>query len=150
MNKKVQFKKILIFLLIAIISCISYLGFAKNEKSSGMTLQSQAEMNEHTYQIYQKTDKELNNVYKQILIKYKDDKLFISKLQKAELAWIKYRDAEIEAIYPEEDKSNYGSVYPMCVNQVMTEITQQRIKELKSWSNGIPEGEVCAGSRRCE
>lgn len=143
--------KIIIFLLIAgIISCVSYLSFAKNEQKSETTFQSQAEMNEHAYQIYQKTDKELNDVYKQILIKYKDDKLFISKLQKAELVWIKYKDAEIEAIYPEEDKSNYGSVYPMCVNQVMTEITQQRIKELKSWSNGIPEGEACAGSRRCE
>lgn len=112
--------------------------------------QTQVEMNEHTYQIYKKTDKELNDVYKKVLTKYKNDKVFISKLQKAELAWIKYRDAYIESIYPEENKYNYGSAYPMCVNQIMTEVTQQRIKELKLWLKGICEGNVCAGSRRWE
>lgn len=115
------------------------------------TGQTQSDMNQKAFQEYEKTDKELNDVYKQILVKYKDDKLFISKLQKAELAWIKYRDAELEAIYPEEDKFNYyGSVYPMCVNQIMTELTRQRIKELKLWLKGICEGNVCAGSRRWE
>jgi len=112
--------------------------------------QSQTEMNEQAYQGFKKTDKELNDFYKQILAKYKDDKIFISKLQKAELAWIKYRDAELEAIYPAEDKSFYGSVYPMCANYFMTEITQQRIKELKLWIKGICEGDVCAGSRKWE
>lgn len=151
MKFKVLSNKTIVFLvIIVIISCVSNLSFAKNEKKSETTFQTQAEMNEQAYQIYKKTDKELNDVYKQILIKYKDDKEFISKLQKAELAWIKYRDAEIEAIYPEEDKSNYGSVYPMCVNQIMTEITRQRIKELKLWLKGICEGDVCAGSRKWE
>lgn len=110
--------------------------------------QTQTEMNNTAYLNYKKADEQLNSVYSQILKKYKDDKVFIVKLQKAELAWIKFRDAEIEAIYPEEDKlRNYGTVYPMCVNKILTKMTQQRLKELKLWLTGIQEGEVCAGSR---
>lgn len=112
--------------------------------------ETQADMNNQAYQDFKKADDELNKIYKQILEKYKDDKVFISKLQKAELAWINYRDADIEAIYPDDDKSNYGSVYPMCVNGIATEMTKQRTKELKLWLKGIQEGNVCAGSRRWE
>lgn len=115
--------------------------------------ETQADMNNQAYQDFKKADDELNKIYKQILEKYKDDKVFISKLQKAELAWIKYRDAEIEAIYPEPYKDNmmnYGCVYPMCKYMNLAEITKQRIKELKLWLKGIQEGDVCAGSRKCE
>lgn len=122
---------------------------ANNEKSN--SIQTQADMNKQAYQEFKKADDELNRVYSQILNKYKNDKIFISKLQKAELAWIKYRDAEIEAIYPEEDKMlNYGTSYPVCVNLALLEMTKYRTKELKLWLKGIQEGEVCAGSRRCE
>lgn len=110
--------------------------------------ETQLGMNDQAYKTFDKTDKELNKIYQQILVEYKDDKVFISKLQKAELAWIKYRDAETEAIFPEDDKRNYGSVYPMCRASILTELTQQRIKELKTWSKGICEGNVCAGSRK--
>lgn len=122
---------------------------ANNVKSNFFS--TQTDMNNQAYQEWKKADDELNKVYSQILKKYKDDKVFIAKFKKAELAWIKFKDAEIEAIYPEEDKMhNYGSVYPMCVNGIATEMTQQRTKELKLWLKGIEEGDVCAGSRRCE
>lgn len=124
---------------------------AKVDKQAINFSQTQAGMDEQTYQKLKKTDDELNKVYSQVLKKHKDDKVFIAKLQKAELAWIKYRDAEIEAIYPEEDKMhNYGTIYPMCVNGILTEMTQQRIKELGLWLKGMQEGEVCAGSRGWE
>ena len=107
----------------------------------GAIAQTQTEMNEQAYQAAKKADNELNNVYKKILIKHKKDKVFISKLEKAQIAWIKFKDAEIDAIYPEEDKlHNYGSVYPMCIYCDLTEITKQRIKELKLWLKGIEEG----------
>ncbi len=139
MMKKIIFS----FTLLAI-------GFSLGLLVHASPIQTQADMNHQAYQDWKKADDELNQVYNQILKKYKDDKVFISKLQKAELAWIKFKDAEIEAIYPDEDKRNYGSVYPMCVSGIATEMTQQRIKELKLWLKGIAEGEVCAGSRRHE
>lgn len=125
----------------------------KINKQDTSSIQTQTEMNDQAFQAYAKTDKELNDVYKKILKKYKDDNVFLKKLKLAELAWIKYRDAEIEAIYPEPYKDNmmnYGCVYPMCKYVHLTEITEQRIKELKLWLKGIQEGDVCAGSRRWE
>lgn len=113
--------------------------------------ETQADMDKQAYNEWKKADDELNRVYNQVLKKYKNDKVFISKLQKAELAWIKYRDAEIEAIYPEDDKMlNYGTSYPVCVNLALMELTKQRTKELKLWLKGIQEGDVCAGSRGCQ
>lgn len=148
MNKKCT-KIIFSFILLAI-------GFGLDifvslqQNSAQANNYTQADMNNQAYQDFKKADDDLNKVYKQVLEKYKDDKVFIAKFKKAELAWIKFKDAEIEVIYPDEDKSNYGSVYPMCVNGIATEMTKQRTKKLKLWLKGIQEGDVCAGSRRCE
>lgn len=143
-------KKILFTILLLAVGFGLGIFVPLKQNSVQANIETQADMNKQAYQEFKKADDELNRVYSQVLKKYKNDKIFISKLQKAELAWIKFRDAEIEAIYPKEDKSFYGSVYPVCVNMDMTEITQQRIKELKLWLKGVQEGDVCSGSRRCE
>lgn len=114
-------------------------------KENNSSIQVQSDMNEKAYQESERTDKELNIVYKKVLQKYKNDKVFISKLQKAELAWIKFKDAHIQSIYPAEDKTFYGSVYPMCANMTIAEITQERINQLKLWLDGTCEG-LCTGS----
>ena len=109
--------------------------------------QTQSEMNITANQKYIKEDKELNQVYSQILKDYKYDPVFISKLKTAQNLWIKFRDAEMNAIFPEMDKqSNYGSVFPMCWNIHLTRLTNERIKTLKIWQIGIEEGDVCSGS----
>jgi uncharacterized protein YecT (DUF1311 family) len=109
--------------------------------------QTQSEMNITANQKYIKADKELNQVYSQILKDYKYDPVFISKLKTAQNLWIKFRDAEMNAIFPEMDKqSNYGSVFPMCWNIHLTRLTNERIKTLKIWQIGIEEGDVCSGS----
>ena len=124
-------------IILVITMLMSAIGFA----------QTQQEMNVDAYDQYKKVDKELNIVYDQILKKYKADKLFIKKLKISQNYWIKFRDAEIEARYPEVDKQyNYGSVYPMCENGFAAEKTKQRIKELRVWLDGIEEGDVCTGS----
>ena len=109
--------------------------------------QTQSEMNSNKYQEYIKADKELNQVYSTILKDYKENPVFISKLKIAQNLWIKFRDAEMNAIFPEMDKqSNYGSVFPMCWNIHLTRLTNERIKTLKIWQIGIEEGDVCSGS----
>ena len=92
-------------------------------------------------------DKRLNDVYQLILRKYSTDPAFIAKLSSAQQAWLNFRDAELQAIYPREDKlASYGSVWPMCNLQERTRLTEERTKELRRWVKGIPEGNVCAGS----
>lgn len=109
--------------------------------------QTQTEMNIDSYNQYLKVDKEMNVVYQKILKKYSTDKLFLKKLKVAQNLWIKFRDAEVEARFPEENKKlEYGSMYPMCVNDYFNKLTLERIKQLKVWLNGIPEDELCSGS----
>jgi len=109
--------------------------------------QTQGDMQDGTCGEFKKADAELNRTYKKILFDYKDDKNFLEKLKKAQRAWLTYRDAHIESVYPGEDKATeYGSVYGMCYCTLKKDLTEQRIKLLKQWLIGTREGDVCSGS----
>tara|TARA_R110002050_G_C8671328_1_gene492089 strand:- start:58 stop:384 length:327 start_codon:yes stop_codon:yes gene_type:complete len=104
-------------------------------------------MNKDVNDEYQKSEIELNSIYKKILTEYKSDSIFIDRLKKTQKIWISYRDAELEIKFPAENKqAEYGSVYPMCVTYFLKELTDERIKKLKTWLTGIEEGDVCSGS----
>lgn len=107
---------------------------------------TQLELNDCAFGEFQQADNELNAVYQKILKEYANDPIFIEKLKKAQLAWLKFRDAEMAAIFPEEKPTYYGSAHPMCHSSWMTQLTQQRTKELRRWLNGRIEGDICAGS----
>jgi uncharacterized protein YecT (DUF1311 family) len=114
---------------------------------SSIIAQTQGEMNESESAKYTKADKELNEVYNQILIDYKENTEFITKLRFAQLQWIKFRDAEIEMKFPEPDKqASYGTMYPMCRLDYLTLLTKERTKKLKEWLRPRPDGEGCGGS----
>jgi uncharacterized protein YecT (DUF1311 family) len=108
--------------------------------------QSQRELNEDTAKDYQKADKELNNVFQEILKEYKKDTAFIKNLKVAQKIWVQFRDAEMKAKYPDREDGYYGSVQPMCWYLYKTELTEERSKKLKVWLTGIKEGDVCSGS----
>ena len=61
-------------------------------------------------------------------------------------AWEAYRDAQLSAIYPQEDISSYGSVYPMCLAILKKTLTEGRIRDLKALITS-GEGDVCYGYR---
>ena len=107
--------------------------------------QSQGEMNQNAANNFNKADKELNKVYQQVLTKYKSDTAFIRNFKKAQRLWIQLRDAEVNTMYPEQS-SSYGSVYPMCVNNYMAELTVARTRHLRLWLEGTIEGDVCSGA----
>ncbi len=108
---------------------------------------TQKDLNTCSRTDYKAADTELNRVYKKIQQVYKDDPLFLNKLKIAQLTWIKYRDASFDMKYPKNDeRSYYGSVFPMCSGIYLTEITIIRIAQLKIWLKGIEEGDVCVGS----
>jgi uncharacterized protein YecT (DUF1311 family) len=108
--------------------------------------QTQLEINTEANTEYQKADKELNSTYKKILKEYSTDLVFIKNLKIAQNIWIKFRDAEMNMKYPEKEPRYYGSIFPTCWSMYMTELTKKRIKELKIWLTGIPEGDACSGS----
>jgi uncharacterized protein YecT (DUF1311 family) len=111
--------------------------------------QSQAAMDECASKSLDAADKELNQVYQQVLAKYASDKVFVGKLRAAQKAWVAFRDAELDARYPASNKSlQYGSVYPMCADNELEAMTRKRTEELREWLKGATEGDACAGSYR--
>ena len=92
-------------------------------------------------------DKELNQVYQEVLRRYADDQDFVKKFRTAQQAWLKFRDAHLEALFPASSKrGEYGSAYPMCSGIALAELTKARTAQLRAWIEGVEEGEVCAGS----
>jgi uncharacterized protein YecT (DUF1311 family) len=90
---------------------------------------------------------EMERIYAEILNRFDDDTRFIAKLQASQKAWQHYRDAHLEALYPADDKMlAYGSAYRHCRQIAIAALTRERIKHLRQWLQGVPEGEVCVGS----
>jgi uncharacterized protein YecT (DUF1311 family) len=79
-----------------------------------------------------RVDSELNRVYKLLLSKVRGNPLATAKIKAAQKAWIRYRDAYIQAMYPESDKqAKYGSIFPMEVDLLGAKLSWQQIEALK-------------------
>lgn len=109
--------------------------------------QTQLEMTQDSCSQYKAADKKLNVIYRQVLERVEADSAATAKIKKAQRAWLAFRDAQLEAVYPAEEKQvEYGSVYPMCSCIETTALVNQRIEQLSAWLTG-EEGDVCRGSR---
>jgi uncharacterized protein YecT (DUF1311 family) len=104
---------------------------------------TQAEMSSCEIVHYTKAEANLNLVYKQLLAKYQSRTNFVQKLRRAQEAWVKFRDADVDSFYFERDKLRaYGSVYPMCKAIELIQLTIERTKELRLILNP-QEDDVC-------
>ena len=113
--------------------------------SGSATRQTQLQLNQEACAEYKKADAEMNGVYRRINKEYSRDVAFIAALKKAQLAWIRYRDADMQSVFP-GDPSQYGSIHPMCQCVRLSETTKERTRVLSKWVDGVEEGDVCAGS----
>jgi uncharacterized protein YecT (DUF1311 family) len=107
--------------------------------------QTQIQMNDSTKKEFLKADKELNQVYQQILKDYNTDTLFLKNLKASQRIWIEFRDAEMKMKYPLKE-SEYYSMQPVCWYSYMQDLTETRTKTLQQWLKPMEEGDVCAGS----
>ena len=99
----------------------------------------QMEANEAAGKELERADNTLNEIYNKVLIKYKDNQQFIEKFTQAELEWITFRDAELEAIFPRGGgRKNYGTRYPMAYSIARAELTWDRVKQLNQWIEDTP------------
>lgn len=106
--------------------------------------QSQQEINNTAKSSYAEADRELNTIYQEILKQYSAKPKFISKFKSAQRLWIQLRNADLSARYPE--KGTYGTSESACAAAYLESLTRERIKVLRVWLDGIPEGDVCNGS----
>ena len=107
--------------------------------------QTQMQMNDSAKKEFQRADKELNQVYQQILKNYNTDTLFIKNLKASQKIWIQFRDAEMKMKYPLKE-SEYYSMQPVCWLAYMQGLTTARTNTLKQWLQPLEDGDVCAGS----
>jgi uncharacterized protein YecT (DUF1311 family) len=110
--------------------------------------QTQGEMNNEAAADFKGADKQLNSVYQEILSDYADDEVFIASLKEAQRCWIAFRDAQLKMKFPDREPGYYGSILPLCEMMYLTELTQNRIKALQVWIDGVQEGDMCSGTVR--
>ncbi|HZC23062.1 MAG TPA: lysozyme inhibitor LprI family protein [Candidatus Binatia bacterium] len=108
------------------------------------TAKTQADLNECASRDDASADEELKRTYQELLKRVASDPIATKKIEASQKAWITFREAQIAAVYPSEDKREYGSVFPMCVNLLRAELIQQRTKMLKEMMKKPVEGDVCA------
>lgn len=89
-----------------------------------------------------KADLELNKVYKQVLTLYRGQPQFLQKLESAEVAWIRFRDAHVESRFPKSE----GSQNADCRAMLLTQLTSDRIRQLQEWIDGVSRTDMCAGT----
>jgi uncharacterized protein YecT (DUF1311 family) len=90
--------------------------------------QTQAAMNAQARAEFVQADAELNKTYEALLTKLPDAGSK-QKLKESQRAWLAFRDAEAAFA---ADQARGGSMPPTIRHETMTELTQQRIKQLKS------------------
>jgi uncharacterized protein YecT (DUF1311 family) len=88
--------------------------------------QSQMQLNQEAGTDLQKADRQLNDVYKQLLAVTSAD--WKAKLTAAQLAWITFRDRECEF---ETIATVGGSIHGMMVANCQTRLTLHRVAELE-------------------
>jgi uncharacterized protein YecT (DUF1311 family) len=104
---------------------------AQTRKDPCANPQTQFEMNECQGREYKKADAALNAVYKQLMAKI-DNEGERAALKGAQLAWIKYRDANCEF---ESYINKGGTMYSMVYDGCLTVLTQERTKQLRGLLN---------------
>jgi uncharacterized protein YecT (DUF1311 family) len=93
--------------------------------------QSQVELTDRANQDLQKADKELNTVYKQVMLSLDDAGK--EALKQSQVAWIKYRDLCAKS---ECDAEEGGSIQPMLIAIANTELTREKTKRLRGMLPG--------------
>lgn len=88
--------------------------------------QTQAEMNRDAIKQHQNADAEMNAAYKRLMGILKKEQR--AQLKTAQLAWLKFRDAEAPLL---ASKVKGGTVYPTIYHMHLAEITVTRTKSLK-------------------
>jgi len=113
----------------------SSLGLAQNSaqyRACNEKAKTQMEMNVCASDEAARVDAELNDVYRKLLSKAASPPEAAAKIKAAEGAWIAYRDAYMDAMYPAKDKqTEYGSIYPMDADLLRAKLTQQQVTALK-------------------
>jgi uncharacterized protein YecT (DUF1311 family) len=85
---------------------------------------------EESRNYYENSDNKLNDIYKQLIDLNRTDSVFVTNLRTSERAWIQYRDAQLNLLYP--DDTNIEEIKTMSQNELiyLAHLTENRTKIL--------------------
>jgi len=120
--------KLIVTVLMILVMTIVYC-FAQEQKKPEpcADAQSQAEMNICWGNEYKAADARLNEAYRQFASKLDDEQK--AQLKNAQLAWLKYRDANCDFV---ADQYKGGTIRPMIAAICLADVTNNRTTELKA------------------
>jgi uncharacterized protein YecT (DUF1311 family) len=90
----------------------------------------QAGLDECYDKVFEKSDAELNKLYKEIEARLKDDPDTKKLLVTAQRSWVAFRDAECDF---QASGSSGGSVAPMIYSMCLDGLTKSRIEDFKGY-----------------
>ncbi|WP_422373893.1 lysozyme inhibitor LprI family protein [Roseibium sp.] len=125
-----------------ILAVLAFSGAQAQDGPDCNNAMTQLEMNQCANMDFQAADAELNAVYKKAMAKMRDTDSYLpddlkgaaDTLREAQRAWIPYRDKACEA-YGFLAKG--GSMEPMLYSNCLTDLTNQRVKELQELVEGL-------------
>lgn len=80
----------------------------------------------------QPVDTELNDIYQRLLSANGNQSDVVERIRAMQRAWITYRDAYMEAMYPAKKKQVvYGSSFPIDVDLVRAKLTREQTSALR-------------------
>ncbi len=113
---------------------------------SQTTTTSQLDQNRNSCGDYLKLKKVIEETSQRITEDYAQDVVFMSRFKKAQASWEAYRDAQLDMIFPDNDKSSYGTNYPTCRCNWLLEFSNARLDYLVKWIAHTDDYESCGGS----
>lgn len=113
--------------LLVLIFSVTLLGQNQGKKDPCADAQSQAEMNMCWGKEYKAADAKLNKTYQDFMSKLDESEKI--QLKNAQLAWLKYRDANCDFV---ADQYKGGTMRPMIAAICLADVTNTRVNELKS------------------
>lgn len=128
--------------LVAPLVCVLLLAAAAEETAYSET---QAAMTNNAGTEIAAAEAEMGRLLAELQQRADGNREALGKLEKAQSAWMSYRDAQLEALWPFPDRLGYGSAHPMCISDTKRSLTEARIRELRGMLSRM-EGDVC-GSR---
>ncbi len=122
---------------VALVPCLVAAQDSPKFRACNAKAVAQPELNACAADEAKRVDAELNRIYRELLSKNTDDAAAAEKIKKAQRAWVAFRDAYIEAMFPADDKqAEYGSMYQMEVDQALATLTRRQIDALKDLIRG--------------
>ena len=117
-----------IVIVLVLAGCRCYGQNSAEFKGWAAKAQTQAELNICASDEAARAKSALVAAYEGFLAKIAGDPLATAKLRKAEAAWLRYRDAYMDAVFPAQDKQlAYGTEFPMDFDLLLTQVTREHL-----------------------